>query len=720
MIADSGFPESAVSRDHLPSLSAILQSIDHALAAGNEHAQGQLSELFAQRCESPGDWNLLMTTVVKYRLEALLSTALETTLDLDIVDPSFWEECAKTVSEAADPSAAEAAFRRSLSLHPFASGLVDAYGLFFLQSGKPSSAAELYASHLEQCSANIPPGYLEPLLLHFAKALIRSENSESALEVLLQLSIICPGHSEIDFLTATAFKHLGDYEQAIYHYRQALSQHACPVDVTLDIGDCFNLLNRPDLAALEYEQVLTRDLTAREGELLRLSLAQMYFRIGEHDKSIDLCRDVLRADPEHVLAHYFLLISLSIVGRPQVGLMRATAESLWRSYRKAQDGPDTTADTAMPIRPLLLGNLGDRKLKIGILSAEVREHVVGFFMTPLLENFDRRRFQVDLLDVCTHHDHRSRYLKGLADSVVELGGLNQIQARQVVRDRGYDIVVDTSGYLHSASLFIMSNRCAPVQCHYIGFHATTGLDTIDYFIGDSETVPEEFSEDFSETLWRLPRPWLARSLSDAVPMAQSMATHSAPVFGCFSSLHKINRQTLSFWGRALQAVPNSHLIIKDRLSGVPSIQNLIHEELYAYGIESSRITFLGLTPGWQEHMNHFNLIDIAFDTTPWSGATTAFDTLSMGVPLIGIRGDCTSARMSSSVLKAIGAEAWIAETPDEFASIARQLARDYQAIRSGKEELQNQVLTSPLYDAIGLTRDLEDCFVKMIETRASN
>jgi predicted O-linked N-acetylglucosamine transferase (SPINDLY family) len=715
-MADSGLPNSAEDQDGIFLLSEILQSVDYALAAEDEHAEGQLYGLFTQCCKCSSDWNLLMTLVVKYRLEALLPIALEATLQLDSIEPLFWEACAKLISEAADSSAAEAAFRRAISLHPFASGLVDAYGSFLLQSGRPSSAAELYESHLEGCASIVAPSQLEPLFLHLAKAYLLSNKNETALEVLLQLSILSPGNSDIAYLMATAFKNLRDYAQAISFYKQAMPQHACPVDVTLDIGDCYNLLNRPDLAALEYEQVLTRDLTAREGELLRLNLAQMYFRIGEHDKSIDLFREVLKADPEHVLAHYFLLISLSVVGRPQVGLMRATAQSLWRSYRKVQDSPDSCTDLPKTAEPSMLANLGNRKYKIGILSAEVRDHVVGYFMTPFLENYDRSRFQVDLLDVYTHHDHRSRYLKGLADSVVELGGLNQIQARQVVRDRGYDIVVDTSGYLHSASLFIMSQRCAPVQCHYIGFHATTGLDNIDYFIGDSETIPEEFSEDFSETLWRLPRPWLARSLSDGVPIAQSTAIHSAPVFGCFSSLHKINRQTLSFWGRALQEVPNSLLIIKDRLSIVPAIQNLIHDELCAYGIDSSRISFLGQTLGWQEHMNHFNLIDIAFDTTPWSGATTAFDTLSMGVPLIGIRGDCTSARMSSSVLKAIGADAWIAETPDQFASIARILADGYKTIRSRKEELQHQVLTSPLYDGVGLARELEACFQEMISS----
>ncbi|MBD2718886.1 glycosyltransferase family 41 protein [Synechococcus sp. FACHB-909] len=716
MVVDSGSLGSVEHPEKPSALACILPSLDAALTAGGEQAARELSELFATRCHAPHAWLQLMALVSKHHLASLLPAALEAALRLGPVEPSFWEDCAKAVAEASEQSAADDVFRRALSVHPFEPRLVDAYGCFLLQSNQPDSAAELYASCLQQEADTVSSGVHERLWLHYAQALLRSGQNASALEALLQLAILSPGLPEVDILVATAFKNLGDHEQAIDYFRRALATHACPTDVVLDIGDCYNSLHRPDLAILEYKQALKWELSARERELLQLSLAQMHFRVGEHDASIRLYREILRADPGHVMAHYFLLISLSVVGRPQVGLMKATADSLWNSYRKAQDAPDPDAEPHLGQSSLAFSGTGERKTRIGILSAEIKEHVVAFFLTPFLENYDRSRFQVDLLLVCSHDEPRSRYLKGLADAVVDLGGLDQFQARQVVRDGAYDVVVETSGYLHSASLFILSQRCAPVQCHYIGFHATTGLDTMDYFIGDAETVPDDFEDDFSETLWRLPRPWLARSLSDCVPIAQSLATHEAPVFGCFSSLHKLNRKTLSFWGRALQDVPNSCLMIKDRLSGVSSIRKLIHDELGTFGIESSRVSFLGITPSWQEHMNHFNLIDIAFDTTPWSGATTAFDTLSMGVPLIGIRGDCTSARMSSSVLKAIGVDGWIAETPEEFAAIARQLAADYSSVRSEKKALQQRVLTSSLYDAAGLTRDLETCFETMVQT----
>ncbi|MCP9837859.1 tetratricopeptide repeat protein [Cyanobium sp. N.Huapi 1H5] len=698
----------------LPSLRESLQAIDDSTDSGTgQVGAAQLSELFLSNCATTDDWILLMKIVIKHRLVALLEPALMAVTRFESVTPSFWEDCAKALSEVSDVCAAEAAFRRAIHAHPAEAGLLDAFGLFLSQKGKPAEAADLYTAFLKSPGCLVDPIILQRIFLHLAQALLRVGSNESALEVLLQLSLLCPEHREVDVLMATALKNLREFDQAITYFQRALAHHDCPVDIMLDIGDCYNQLNRPDLAAERYEVALSGDLNDREREILLMSLAQMYFRVGEHDRSIELYREILKSDPKHVLAHYFLLISLSVVGRPQVGSMTSVAQSLWRNYRSSEEPPTPSPHDQASKAPPFSNTTEDSRIRIGILSAEIGEHVVGFFLAPFLENYDRERYQIDILSVRNYNDQRSLYLKDLADTAIDLAGLNQMQARELIQSRSYDIVVDTSGYLHSAGLFILSTRCAPIQCHYIGCHATTGLDTIDYFIGDHETVPSEFATDYSEKLWRLPRPWLARSYSDGVPIAVSRASHDRPVFGCFSSLHKINKKTLQFWGAALQCVQGSLLIVKDRLSGVPSIQTLILEELMSFGVDSCRVTFLGQTLGWREHMDHFNLIDIAFDTTPWSGATTAFDTLSMGVPLIGIRGDCTSARMSSSVLKAIGADDWISETPEEFASIALGLASDLNALRGGKEKLQHRVLKSSLYDAVGLTRALEYAFEEM-------
>jgi predicted O-linked N-acetylglucosamine transferase (SPINDLY family) len=109
----------------------------------------------------------------------------------------------------------------------------------------------------------------------------------------------------------------------------------------------------------------------------------------------------------------------------------------------------------------------------------------------------------------------------------------------------------------------------------------------------------------------------------------------------------------------------------------------------------------------------YNQLDVALDTTPWSSATTGFDALAMGVPLVAIRGGSTSARMSASILKGLGRPEWIAETPEQFARIVAKLCGNLISLRDAKTKLRGEVLASPLTDGADLCRRLELAFTTM-------
>jgi predicted O-linked N-acetylglucosamine transferase (SPINDLY family) len=287
------------------------------------------------------------------------------------------------------------------------------------------------------------------------------------------------------------------------------------------------------------------------------------------------------------------------------------------------------------------------------------------------------------------------------------------RARDLIRSRQLDILVETSGFTANSAIELLAERCAPVQCHYIGYHATTGLDTIDWFIGDAETVPEEFAPQFVEGLWRLPRPWLARQPDATLPPAYSESIDPVAVLGSFNQLAKVREETLRYWAAALQAVPTSRLLLKDRSVADEETRERIVRTLIGHGVAPERISFLGYVGGWEDHMATYNRLDVALDSTPWSSATTGFDALAMGVPLVAIRGGCTAARMSASILKGLGKPEWIAETPEQFAAIVAELCADLPALRASKPELRQRVLTSPLFDGLDLSRQLEQAFLAM-------
>jgi predicted O-linked N-acetylglucosamine transferase (SPINDLY family) len=248
-----------------------------------------------------------------------------------------------------------------------------------------------------------------------------------------------------------------------------------------------------------------------------------------------------------------------------------------------------------------------------------------------------------------------------------------------------------------------------VQCHYCGYHATTGLTTIDYFIGDQETVPSEFQDQFAEELFAMEGPWIVPTVEQDYIPAEPTFSVDYPVFGSFNQIGKVTDRTLEFWSSALHAVPSSVLLIKDRGAVNKSTRDRITAFFNNQEIGSDRIRFLPAVPNWSDHLALYNCIDIALDTTPWSSATTGFDAVAMGLPLMAIQGDRTASRMSSSIVKHLGREEWISRSPDEFGSKIRDLCTDLDSLRAGKGTRQREALGS---------RNLESSFRTMIQKRA--
>lgn len=216
-------------------------------------------------------------------------------------------------------------------------------------------------------------------------------------------------------------------------------------------------------------------------------------------------------------------------------------------------------------------------------------------------------------------------------------------------------------------------------------------------------------------LWRLPRPWLAFDPFVPFPKAESLATKSIPALGSFNQFSKVRDETLCCWAEALHQTPDSILVLKDRLSADSFICDRIKNSLEQKGIDPARVHFLEQTVSWEQHLQHYNILDVALDTTPWSSATTAVDAMAMGVPLVAIRGQCTSARMSASLVKGLGHPEWVSETPEEFGAIVARLCSDLLSLRGGKYERQQQMLSSPLMNQRDLTEALESAFISMLK-----
>ena len=602
-------------------------------------------------------------------------------------------------------------------------------------SGQLDAAIERCEELLKEAAEEIG------LLLKYAQLLEQAGRGDDAGLVLLMASIQAPTDPAPLRQLGRLSEAGGDQQQALTFYRQALNLAPTNLDLLLAIGRLLSAEAKADEAAAYFEEISRLD---PDQFAPAIYLGKDAHGLGFHSKGIEFLQRALKlptmGEKDRLEAYALLIFQLSAHSAPsqadhintdhtnaghihtghthKAPSQAAPGQETYRQYTQAywnivQDQWVSCRRQAVhPGAPAVVTRFGKR-LRIGILGGHFGRYVVSTFLESFLLAYDHADLDVQLLPTTLHRGEGMSYLAGLVDAMHSLDGLNVDQARSLLHSHQYDILVDTSGFTDPMGLQILAERCAAVQCHWIGYHASTGLGSIDWFLGDQVFTPDCLQSQFLEGLWPLPRPWLAMSTSIPPPQAEATMATQQPVLGSFNQLAKISESTLDHWAAALAAVPLAQLLIKNKYTINPSACRRISEGLERRGIEPSRLLFRPATPDWFDHLRAYNSIDVALDCTPWSSSTTAFDALSMGVPLAGINGDCAAAKMSSSLLTGIGRVEWISTDPQGFAATVAELCRDLPSLRAGKAERQQQVLCSPLFDPRDLADHLGRAFHQM-------
>jgi predicted O-linked N-acetylglucosamine transferase (SPINDLY family) len=351
----------------------------------------------------------------------------------------------------------------------------------------------------------------------------------------------------------------------------------------------------------------------------------------------------------------------------------------------------------------------DRRLRIGYVSPDFREHPVGRFMLPLLSHHDRNQFEIYCYTDVRRVDALTETLKSHTDIWQSTSGLSDEQLVELVRRDQIDILIDLTMHMKGSRLLTFARKPAPVQITYLAYCSTTGLTAIDYRLSDpwldpvgmDETVYSEKTIRLARTYWCYPRP---DGAPDLIPPP---STHSGQVtFGCLNNYCKVTTLTLSLWRDLLSNVAQSRLILH-ALEGQHRQNALDH--FATAGIAPNRIEFVGQVP-LKEYLAQYNRIDIALDPFPYGGGTTTCDALYMGVPVVSLSGDTAVSRGGLSILSNLDHPELVASNPDEYLQIAASLASDPSRLAELRRTLRDQMQASVLMDARTFARDVEAAF----------
>ena len=359
-----------------------------------------------------------------------------------------------------------------------------------------------------------------------------------------------------------------------------------------------------------------------------------------------------------------------------------------------------------------------RRLRIGYVSADFREHPVVSFLEPILAAHDRHRFEIFCYADVSQPDAITRRLQGYADCWRSLVGLSDAQAAERIRQDDIEILVDLAGHTGGNRLRAFARKPAPIQVSYLGYLGTTGLSAMDYYITDAHADPPGLSEaHYQESLIRLPEcgfcyaPGPAPEVRPEPPARQS----GQVTFGCLNNPAKVSDEVLAVWSRVLAAVPGSRLLL--RTGAGRSAEERIRDLLTACGIAPERLGFAGRTATRFAYLELYHAVDIALDPFPYNGVTTTCDALWMGVPVISQAGRMNVSRQGVRFLRTVGLDELLAETLEDYVRIATELAGDLARLADLRSGLRERMSRSPLMDAQRLARDLEAAYVGIWENR---
>ncbi len=493
----------------------------------------------------------------------------------------------------------------------------------------------------------------------------------------------------------------GKLEGALRHLEAALEERPDWTDALYNYGNVLTRLQRLDRAEAVFRRLIALEPGRIEAHRMLGGVLQRAARVGEMLEAYRAARSRFPDSFELESAELFgLNFSEEIPARELFARHKSFGERL---------------EKAIPARFAFAGRSRDpeRRLRVGFVSGDLRYHVVTLFLLPLAERLDRGAFELFCYSTGGVADALTLRLKGRCDQWREAAAMQDAQLADAIHADGIDILVDLAGHSGIPRLGVFAQRPAPVQASWLGYLNTTGLTRIRYRITDAMCDPPGATEALhTETLVRLAgAQWCYRPFTEVGPaMSRPGARRGAITLGSFNQAAKITPSVLGLWARILRALPGSRLLVAGTQDA--GVREAMLAALEEGGVARARIAFRPYG-SLENYYRWYNEVDVALDTTPYSGGTTTLDALWMGVPVIALPGERPASRSAAGILACLGLHDWIAASPEDYVRRAVAHAGDSAQLALLRRTLRARLRASPLMDAAGFARDMGEALRRM-------
>jgi predicted O-linked N-acetylglucosamine transferase (SPINDLY family) len=347
-----------------------------------------------------------------------------------------------------------------------------------------------------------------------------------------------------------------------------------------------------------------------------------------------------------------------------------------------------------------------RKLRVGFMSSDLRSHPVTYFALPLLDAYDRERFEVFCYSFYEGaRDNVQQHIEGKVDAFRWWPKQPSAQVAGQIAQDGLDILFELGGSTAMNKPEVMAYRPARLGASWLGYPHSLGLEQIDYILTDPYIRPAD-PRLLIEKPFELAESWVVcgrLGFHDHHQIAEGTPEDRRGflTFGTMNNPYKYTPKCIDAWAACLRGVPGSRFLFVRPEGAAQSFVDNSRAAFAARGVEPDRIEFVGVRG---KHMPHYNSIDIALDSFPHVGGTTTCETLWMGVPTVTLVGMGFPERLSYSNLSNAGLGDLCAFSVEDYVARAVALAEDKARRRMLRKELRGMIRARPLGDAARFTR----------------
>ncbi|MDH0383050.1 glycosyltransferase [Comamonas aquatica] len=467
---------------------------------------------------------------------------------------------------------------------------------------------------------------------------------------------------------------------------------------------------------------------------LWLLVGLVYSRIAHWKPAIGALETALQLDPNDNQAKQLLSLALFSVGQKeqacqlidQVCSYKGANSAQWmlRAYLHAHTSSDPMhalqvardwgkrfADPlTRKAKPLKVQDRNPRKkLKIGYVTADFREHSVAFFMQPVLQHHNPDHVEIHVY-FNGYWDHITPQMRVLVPHWLDIMDMSDEEVCKQIREDQIDVLVDLSGFTQGHRLGVFARRAAPVQVTWLGYMLPLGMKAMDYrFVGIGvQALGHE--AHYSETLFYL-RGMVCYMPPAYAPLCEEppMLRNGYPTLVSLNSSAKITDKMLKIWARILHLREDARLIIMVKEENADSAQAHMQPRVEAAGMPLDRVSVLHQQP-LKQFMEMGHIADIMLDTAPISGGTTTLHALWMGMLIVTMDAERDVDAATARTLRSFRFGGEIAKDEQGYVDAALLLMNSPERLQARRLVQRDAMRRTALMNYAERTQSLERAF----------